>query len=161
MVIRSNKATTVGADYRLITFAVLIIGALTLVSACGSNTRTSEEVTSATATPAAKEAQSRDDQLALQTLDSIVRADFTAATSHFDDAMKKKLSPDGIASGWAAYQKEFGRYQSHGDPQNVTQGDLTVVNVPLTMERAPGEFRVTFHKDATIAGLFLLKAGAP
>ncbi|WP_433527055.1 DUF3887 domain-containing protein [Nocardia pseudovaccinii] len=98
---------------------------------------------------------------ALQTLDAIVRADFTAATSHFDDAMKKKLPPDNLASSWTTYQKEFGRYQSHGDQQDVTRGDLTVVTVPLSMERKPGEFRVSMHKDATIAGLFFLEAGAP
>jgi hypothetical protein len=168
MVTRSNKATF-GARY----LAVLVMGALTLMSACGSNTSKREAVTSATATPtstatptatathAANGARSRCDQIALQTLDAIARADFSAATSHFDDAMKKKLPSDGLASSWTAYRKEFGRYQSHGDPQDLTQGDLTVVNVPLTMERQPGEFRVTCNKDATIAGLFLLEAGAP
>ncbi|MFI7670245.1 DUF3887 domain-containing protein [Nocardia sp. NPDC049526] len=157
MVTRSNKATTRGVRYRLITFAVLVIAALTLVSACGSNTHTHEEVASPTTTPAANQY----DQLALQTLDAIVRADFTAATSHFDDAMKKKLSSGNLASSWTAYQKEFGHYQSHGDQQDVTRGDLIVVSVPSSMERKPGEFRVSMHRDATIAGLFFLEAGAP
>ncbi|WP_169811261.1 DUF3887 domain-containing protein [Nocardia anaemiae] len=157
MVTRSTKATTRGVRYRLITIAVLVVGALTPVSACGSNTDTHEGMTSATATGA----NSQDDQIALQTLDAIVRADFTAATSHFDDAMKKKLPSGNLSSSWTAYQGAFGRYQSHGDPQDVTRGDLTVVSVPLSMERKPGEFRVSMHKDETIAGLFFLEAGAP
>ena len=58
-------------------------------------------------------------------------------------------------------QQQFGPYQSHGDPQDVQRGDITVVNVPLQMEREPGQFRLSVHPDGTIAGLFFLKEGVP
>jgi hypothetical protein len=103
--------------------------------------------------------QSQYDQLALQILDAIVREDFDAATQPFDTSLKKRLSPEVLASGWATYQQRFGNYQSHDDPQDVKRGDLTVVNVPLQMAKMPGEFRTTFHSDGTVSGLWLLKAG--
>jgi Protein of unknown function (DUF3887) len=75
--------------------------------------------------------------------------------------MQQRLSAEQVAASWAAYQKQFGNYQSHGDPADVPRGALTVVDVPLTMERLPGLFRVTFDPDGHIAGLFLLKSGTP
>ena len=100
------------------------------------------------------------DQLALDELDKIVNGS-DEVTSGFDDTMQQRLSADQVAASWAAYQKQFGNYQSHGDPTDVPRGALTVVDVPLTMERSPGLFRVTFDPDGHIAGLFLLKSGTP
>lgn len=75
--------------------------------------------------------------------------------------MKQQLTPEALASTWTTYQEAFGKYLSHGAPQDVLLGELTVVNVPLQMEKEPGEFRVTFHPDATVAGLYFLKTGVP
>ncbi|MEU9305248.1 DUF3887 domain-containing protein [Streptomyces sp. NPDC048269] len=106
-------------------------------------------------------APSRYDRIAAQTLDDIVSGDFTAATAHFDTTMRKALPPDALAEAWKNYQATFGSYQSHGDPKDVASGELTVVNVPLRMEDKPGEFRLTFHKDGSIAGLWFLGTGVP
>jgi hypothetical protein len=38
---------------------------------------------------------------------------------------------------------------------------MTVVNVPLHMEKQLSEFRVTFHPDGTVAGRYLLRPGLP
>ena len=102
-----------------------------------------------------------DDQLALQALDAVARGDFAAVTAHFDTTMTQALTPEALASAWDTYQHAFGTYQSHGDPRDVPLGDLTVVNVPLQMQAMPGEFRITFHPDSTIAGLYFLKTGVP
>ncbi|MEU6760098.1 DUF3887 domain-containing protein [Streptomyces sp. NPDC046685] len=110
---------------------------------------------------AAAPAQSRYDRITLQALDDIVNGTYTAATAHFDPRLAKLLPPDALADAWETYQDEFGRYRSHGDPQDVPFGEFTVVNVPLRMERGPGEFRVTFHPDGSIAGLLFLKPGVP
>jgi Protein of unknown function (DUF3887) len=116
---------------------------------------TSATAASTTATP------SQDDQLALQILDAIVKGDFETATARFDSQMKQKLTPRDLFVSWTTYQEAFGKYQSHGAPQDVPLGELTVVNTPLQMERQPGELRVTFHPDQTVAGLFFLKAETP
>jgi hypothetical protein len=132
-----------------------------MLTAChGSHGNTAASSTSATAaSPTA--APSQDDQLALQVLDAVVRGDFDAATARFDPYMKGKLPPPDLSAAWTTYQEAFGKYQSHGGPQDVPLGDLTVVNIPLQMERQPGEFRVTFHPDQTVAGLWFLKPGTP
>jgi hypothetical protein len=106
-------------------------------------------------------APGRDDKRALQILNQIIQGEFAAVRADFDSVMKQRLSCQELSSAWAAYQQTFGSYQSHGDPQDVSRGDLTVVNVPLHMALMPGELRVTFHGDGSIAGLYLLRAGIP
>ncbi|MFG2873623.1 DUF3887 domain-containing protein [Streptomyces sp. NPDC048337] len=113
----------------------------------------------AASTVAAAPVQTRYDRIATQALDDIVKGDFTAATAHFDATVRKLLPPDVLAKSWQAYQDQLGRYQSHGDPKDTAFGELTVVNIPLTMEHRPGEFRVTFHEDGSIAGLWFLEPG--
>ncbi|MFB6614617.1 DUF3887 domain-containing protein [Streptomyces sp. NPDC056367] len=103
----------------------------------------------------------RYDTIATETLGSVVDGDFTAATARFDPTVRKLLPAEALALAWQAYEKEMGRYRSHGAPEDTELGEFTVVDVPLRMERGTGEFRVTFHEDASIAGLFFLKAGVP
>jgi hypothetical protein len=117
--------------------------------------------TAASSTSATAATPSQDDPVALQILDAITRGDFETATARFDSDMKQKLTPQDLSAAWTTYQEAFGKYQSHGGPQDVPVGDLTVVNTPLQMERQPGEFRVTFHPDQTVAGLWFLKPGTP
>ncbi|MFF3859555.1 DUF3887 domain-containing protein [Streptomyces sp. NPDC002209] len=101
------------------------------------------------------------DQTATQTLDAIVSGNFAGATAHFDPTLREALPPDALAGAWKTYQDTFGRYRSHGDPKDVAAGEFTVVSVPLTMEREAGEFRLSFHEDGSVAGLWLLKTGVP
>lgn len=111
-------------------------------------------------TPKASAADSPD-QLALATLDQIVQGNNAAATAHFDPTMADMLSAPALGQSWITYQELLGTYQSHGEPEDIRRGELTVVNVPLQMERAPGQFRLTVHPDGTIAGLYFLKEGVP
>jgi hypothetical protein len=97
----------------------------------------------------------------VQLLDDIVQEEFTAVTATFDHRMKEALSAQRLCSAWGDYRKEFGAYGSHGDPEQLQRGDLTVVNIALRMEKQPGQFRVTFHPDGTVAGLYFLRSGVP
>jgi hypothetical protein len=101
------------------------------------------------------------DQLALTTLNNIVQGDDNAVTAQFDATMKNALSSDALGQAWTSYQQTLGAYQSHGDPEDVQRGDITVVNVPLQMQNEPGQFRLSVHPDGTIAGLYFLRAGVP
>ena len=136
---------------QLRTLAILaVLGALAMsTSACGGAD-----------TPTPSSAGSPD-KLALATLDQIVQGDNAAATAHFDQTMAGMLSAPALGQSWITYQQLLGKYQSHGDPQDVQRGELTVVNVPLQMEHAPGQFRLTVHPDGTVAGLYFLKEGVP
>lgn len=106
-------------------------------------------------------AASQDDTIALQTLDDIVKGDYTAATAHFDATVRRQLPPDALEKAWQNYEAQFGAYRSHQNPKDVAVGRFTVVSVPLRMERGPGEFRVSLDKTGAVAGLFFLKPGAP
>jgi Protein of unknown function (DUF3887) len=154
---------------------VLSTSSFLAVTACEKSSTTGQSSTStsasATATPPPASSTARSssapananyDQAALQLLDAITQGDFAAATANFDTEMRQKLSAQALSQAWAQYQQLYGTYQSHGDPQHVQKGNMTVVDVPLQMQKGPGLFRVTFHdKDGKVAGLFFLKPGTP
>jgi hypothetical protein len=128
-----------------------------LIAATGCATSTASPPPTATSTPAAV----TPDQPALATLNDIVAGDPAAATVNFDQTMRRLLSHDALQRTWTAYQEQLGPYQSQGDPQDVTRGKITVVNVPLQMQNAPGQFRLSVRSDGQIAGLYFLKEGVP
>lgn len=101
------------------------------------------------------------ERLALETLDEVVKGEFAAVSARFDEALRPHASAEVLARSWTAYQQQFGSYVSHGTPRRVPSGDATVVNVPLHMEKKPGEFRVAFKGDGRIIGLFFLRTGVP
>ncbi|ETW22414.1 DUF3887 domain-containing protein [Mycobacterium gastri] len=175
---RNHKSLGTVALRPVVVRCAALAAAIAVLAACSSNsqsgkastttpsaaTSTASTGSAASTSPTAKATTVQPgqyDQLALPILDAIIRGDFTAATANFDNQMRQTVPPDKLQSAWADYQATFGKYQSHGDPKQVPLGDLTVVNIPLTMEQMPGEFRVTFHNDGTVAGLWLLKVGVP
>lgn len=55
----------------------------------------------------------------------------------------------------------FGALRSQDAAYSTRRGALTVVRIPLHVERSGGEFRETFHPDGSVAGIYLLKPGVP
>jgi hypothetical protein len=145
--------------------ATITVFALAACDSCDDcdGSRPSQSVNSsvqATAPPTSA-APENHDKHALRMLNQIIQGEFSAVRTDFDDVMRQKLSVDKLSSGWDAYQQSLGTYQSHGDPEDVQRGDFTVVNVPLQMSQSAGQFRVTFHSDGTVAGLYFLRPGIP
>lgn len=140
--------------------AVLLAATLSSLTAC---TGTDEAGTAPPPASSASDVAAAPDfdQTALAVLDEVVREDCTAVHARFDDAMSNELSARKLCDAWYAYQDEFGAYRSHATPEPATRGELTVVSVPLQMARRDGEFRVTFHPDDRIAGLYFLRTGVP
>ncbi|MET9322756.1 DUF3887 domain-containing protein [Streptomyces sp. NPDC003038] len=166
MVSMTGKDTTCGGKWRRL---VLVVPAAMLAShalfpANGSVLGVTQAHAAAeVAAPAVMTvpAQPNYDQLALDTLNEVVQGDFTAVSARFDEAIRQQASPEFLAKSWKDYQETFGRYQSHGDPQQVVSSSGIVVNVPLRMAKQPGEFRVTFNEDGRILGLHFLRTGVP
>ncbi|MFJ8025261.1 hypothetical protein [Streptomyces sp. NPDC096311] len=102
-------------------------------------------------------------QLALKTLDQVVKGNFVAVSARFDESIRQEGNPVVLANAWKEYQDQlgFGRYQSHGAPRQVVSGDRTVVDIPLRMAKQPGYFRVAFDGKGNIEGLWFLKKGVP
>jgi Protein of unknown function (DUF3887) len=111
--------------------------------------------------PPSATAEIAPDQVALSTLDEIVRGDYPAATAEFNPTMQTMLPTQALQQSWDLYQQVFGAYQSHGAPENIQRGDVTVVNVPLQMTRRPGQFRMSVQPDGTVASLTFLREGVP
>ncbi|MFF1556994.1 DUF3887 domain-containing protein [Streptomyces sp. NPDC058279] len=153
--ISRRRAARAGVTLTLAACVLLPAGGL--VSAAAGSHATTVAGTAAVAAPA----ETRYDRIAVGTLDDIVNGRFAAATAHFDPTTRRLLPPAALAQAWTAYQAAFGSYRSHGRPADVASGALTVVNVPLSMEHRPGEFRVGFHEDGSIAGVWFLRAGVP
>ncbi len=163
-----HNVTTLSRGKRQLVHAVATVTlaacVLLPVSGSASAAMQARAATTTVAGPAAAAfpaARTPYDRTATQMLDDIVSGNSAAATAHFDPALRKVLTADALAGAWKTYQDTFGRYRSHGDPRDVTVGEFTVVGVPLRMEHEPGEFRVSFHKDGSVAGLWLLEPGVP
>jgi hypothetical protein len=101
------------------------------------------------------------DQVALTTLDEIVRGDYPAAAAEFNPTMQKLLPAKALQESWDVYQRTFGTFQSHGAPESIPRDNLTIVNVPLQMQQRPGQFRLAVQPDGTISSLKFLKEGVP
>lgn len=86
---------------------------------------------------------------------------FSAVTAKFDPLMKTQLSTSALQTAWNSYVQILGPYQSNTATVSVTKGQLEVERVTVTMANATGEVRVAFDPDGSIAGLYLLRAGAP
>jgi hypothetical protein len=141
--------------------AAAVMAAILPLTACQSAPTAQSPAASSSAPASVAPAPDRFNQQALDILNAVVRGDWNTVTAPFDPQMRQQLPAAKLCSAWSGYQQQFGNYQSHGDPQPVTRGDLTVVNVPLQMERMPGEFRITFDSNGAVGGLWLLRAGVP
>lgn len=101
-------------------------------------------------------APSHADQLAVAVVDNLAGSNVAAATTDFSPAMAQMLPAANLTQKWKHYQEVLGDYRSHGQPQDIAQGPLTVVNVPLSMAQKPGQLRVTVDQSGHVAGLFLI-----
>jgi hypothetical protein len=122
-----------------------------VMTACGGGP--SATTTSVAEGPFASQAE--------QVINDLAASNFQAVWGMFDASLQGQLSVARLANGWAVYQLEFGHYRSHGTPELIPLGSLDVEQLPMVMVHGTEEARVTFEPNGSIAGLVLLKAGAP
>ena len=91
----------------------------------------------------------------------LAAGNFQTVYGMFDASAKAQISVAALANGWQVYQEEFGSYRGHGSPEFIPVGSLDVEQVPMFMAKGTQLARVTYEPDGAIAGLLLLKAGAP
>ena len=101
------------------------------------------------------------DARAEQVVTDLNAGDFSDVAAEFDATMSSQLTADDLALAWKTYQDLLGSFQSAGQPTSVMRGDITVEQVPVQLAQSPGEVRVSFNPDGTIAGLFFLRPGVP
>ena len=88
----------------------------------------------------------------------LVVGDWASVRRDFDERMLAELSESRLAEVWATVAGTIGRYERMGEPYASPAGEYTVVNVPLLCEAGEVLGRVSFHRDGTVGGLFLLPA---
>jgi hypothetical protein len=96
-----------------------------------------------------------------QVINDLAAGNFQAVWGRFDAQLQAQLSIPALANGWRVYQEQFGTYRSHGTPELIRLGSLDVEQLPMLMAHGTEEARVTFQPNGAIAGLVLLRAGAP
>ncbi|MCU1593863.1 MAG: hypothetical protein JWO12_1255, partial [Frankiales bacterium] len=79
----------------------------------------------------------------------------------FDPLVKRRLDAAGLCSAFTTYTELLGSVTKAEAPYSQRRGMLTVVRVPLTLSHGHGEYRVTYHPDGSVAGIYFLKPGAP
>ena len=128
---------------------VVLLAVAGLTTACGGNSPTS----AASPGPFASQAE--------QVINDLGAGNFQSVWSQFDASLQAQLSVAALTNGWQVYQEQFGSYKSHGSPEFIPLGSLDVEQLPMIMAHGTEEARVTYEPNGKIAGLVLLKAGAP
>lgn len=79
--------------------------------------------------------------------------------AEFGDRVAARLDADKVAQVWAQITGFVGGYERHGEPAAYQAGDYTVVDIPLFFEAGERIGRVSYDRDARVAGLFFLTPG--
>lgn len=78
----------------------------------------------------------------------------------FDRTMLDALDAEHIAAVWAQVVGMVGAYEGMSQPYTRQAGDYTVVDIPLRCEAGEVTGRVSYNRDGTVSGLFLIPAGS-
>ena len=92
-------------------------------------------------------------QLALTTVDRIVKGDYPALYATFDEKMRAALPEEKLRGTWASVQVQAGAFIKAGEPKLDSKGGFHIVTVPAEFANAKAEFVVAFNASGTIAGL--------
>jgi len=94
-------------------------------------------------------------------LRQIQRGDCGPTAAAFDPLVRSNLDAAQLCASFVDYTDQFGRVVASLPAHATMRGSLTVIQIGLRLEHARGEYRVTFHPDRTIAGIYFLRAGVP
>jgi hypothetical protein len=80
------------------------------------------------------------------------------AEQQFDSGLSAALPVPALKDAWMAFQGTSGNLKQLGSLSDASQGDMTVVTVPVTFTQGSGVIQVTVNPDLTVAGLAFLPA---
>lgn len=142
-----------GPRFRVVMRMAVCVTVIVLVAGCAKREAGRDPAAEPSASDYAEEGR--------RVVERLVAGEFAKIREDFDETMTRGLSERKLREGWAQYQSMFGRYKSHGEPEVIKRGPITVVNVALTMERRRGQARISYDSGGNIIGLFLLRTGVP
>jgi hypothetical protein len=80
------------------------------------------------------------------------------AGADFGDRMRERVDAGRLAAGWAHTSGLIGQFERIGAPFARSDGEHTMVDVPLYFEAGDANGRVTFDRDGKVVGLFIRPA---
>lgn len=99
-------------------------------------------------------------QLAVAVIEDLASGQWSRIAEQFDPAMRDGLSEDALAAAWTQVVGLSGALESHGAPEVLRAGDVTVTNTALWLEAGDYTARIAFRDDRTIAGLHIMEGKA-
>jgi hypothetical protein len=81
-----------------------------------------------------------------------------AAGADFGDRMREAVDADRLASGWAHTSGLIGQFERMGAPFARSDGEHTIVDIPLYFEAGDANGQVTFDIEGKVVGLFIRPA---
>jgi hypothetical protein len=139
--------------------ATALVFLLFVLPSCGTSNQ-SRATTSPPAT-ATVSSSSNYARRAQTVVGELILGNYKAVRAQFNATMRASLSEQQLVVARTSFVATFGSFTSQGKPEVLKRGIVTVVNVPLTMEKGPAQARISFDADGTIAGLYLLRPGVP
>ena len=88
----------------------------------------------------------------------LVKQEFTAAVTTFDDTMKTAMPAAKLEETWDAVLKEVGPFKQAGKARTEKQGPYTIVFVTCEFKKAAVDIKVVFDQSKRIAGLLFTPA---
>ena len=96
---------------------------------------------------------------AMRLLDNLISGHWAAVCATFDASLAEKLDARQLAAAWAQVIGLIGRYERRDAPSVFQAGDYTVVDIPLYFEAGERISRISYGRDARVAGIFFLAMG--
>jgi dienelactone hydrolase len=99
--------------------------------------------------------------MALTVIADLQAGRFASIEAGFDDRLRAALPPGRLAATWTQLAAPLGRWVSRGESEITTVDGLTLVVVPVELERAGLRVRLAFDAAGRLAGLHVLPAPGP
>ncbi|HSE31616.1 MAG TPA: alpha/beta fold hydrolase [Pyrinomonadaceae bacterium] len=91
-------------------------------------------------------------------VDLLVRKDFKAAVTQFDETMKGAMPEPKLEETWNTVLVQAGAFKQVGKARTEKRGAYTIVSVTCDFEKTPLDIKVVFDQAKRIAGLFFAPA---
>ncbi len=130
----------------------LLLGAGFLLS----NTTRAQDAASLTTS-----AETTASALAIQMLDHLDAGEFVQAEAMFNATMAQAVPADKLQAVWESLPAQAGEAKGRGDAASATQGEMTLVSIPLLYVKASLVAKFAIDAQGKIAGFLIQPEAAP
>ena len=80
--------------------------------------------------------------------------------AYFDETMKKGVSASGLKMGWINVNMSNGKFEKAdwANLKEVSAEKYDIMEMPFIFQKGNMNLRVSFNKDGTVGGLWILAA---